>query len=91
MELFFKWIKQHLKIKSFWGTTESAVRIQIFTAITAYCMVAIVEQELELHRSTYEVLRILSASLLDKTPIKKLFTNDTADVVDDGQLTLNFF
>ncbi len=91
MELFFKWIKQHLKIKSFWGTTESAVRIQIFTAITAYCMVAIVEQELELHRSTYEVLRILSASLLDKTPIKKLFANDTADVVDDGQLTLNFF
>jgi hypothetical protein len=91
VELFFKWIKQHLKIKSFWGTTESAVRIQIFTAITAYCMVAIVEHELELHRSTYEVLRILSASLLDKTPIKKLFANDTADVVDDGQLTLNFF
>ena len=91
VELFFKWIKQHLKIKSFWGTTESAVCTQIFTAITAYCIVAIVEHELELHRSTYEVLRILSASLLDKTPIKKLFTNDTVDVVDDGQLTLNFF
>lgn len=91
VELFFKWIKQHIKIKSFWGTTESAVRIQIFTAITAYCMVAIVEHDLELHRSTYEVLRILSASLLDKTPIKELFTNEIADVVDDGQLTLNFF
>lgn len=91
VELFFKWIKQHLKIKSFWGTTESAVRIQIFTAITAYCMVAIVEHDLGLHRSTYEVLRILSASLLDKTPIKELFTNEIADVVDDGQLTLNFF
>lgn len=91
VELFFKWIKQHLKIKSFWGTTESAVRIQIFTAITAYCMVAIVEHDLGLHRSTYEVLRILSASLLDKTPIKKLFTNEIADVVDDGQLTLIFF
>lgn len=91
VELFFKWIKQHLKIKSFWGTTESAVRIQIFTAITAYCMVAIVEHDLELHRSTYEVLRILSASLLDKTPIKELFTNEIADVVDDGQLTLDFF
>ncbi len=85
MELFFKWIKQHLKIKSFWGTTENAVRIQIFTAITAYCMVAIVEHDLGLHRSTYEVLRILSASLLDKTPIKELFTNEIADVVDDGQ------
>lgn len=57
--------KAALKIKSFWGITESAVRIQIFTAITAYCMVAIVEHDLQLHRSTYEVLRILSVSLLD--------------------------
>ena len=90
VELFFKWIKQHLKIKSFWGTTESAVRIQIFTAITAYCMVAIVEHDLQLRRSTYEVLRILSVSLLDKTPIKELFSKNIPDVVDDGQLILNF-
>jgi hypothetical protein len=90
VELFFKWIKQHLKIKSFWGTTETAVRIQIYSAITAYCMVAIVEHDLKLHRSTYEVLRILSASLLDKTPIKELFTKEPGYVVDDGQLTLNF-
>lgn len=76
VELFFKWIKQHLKIKSFWGTTESAVRIQIFTAITAYCMVAIIEHDLKLQRTTYEVLRILSASLFDKTPIKELFANE---------------
>ncbi len=91
VELFFKWIKQHLKIKSFWGTTESAVRIQIYSAITAYCMVAIVEHDLKLHRSTYEVLRILSASLLDKTPIKEIFTKEGTDMVDNGQLTLNFF
>jgi IS4 transposase len=90
VELFFKWIKQHLKIKSFWGITESAVRIQIFTAITAYCMVAIVEHDLQLRRSTYEVLRILSVSLLDKTPIKELFSKNIPDVVDDGQLILNF-
>jgi hypothetical protein len=90
VELFFKWIKQHLKIKSFWGTTETAVRIQIFTAITAYCMVAIVEHDLKLHRSTYEVLRILNASLLDKTPIKDLFTKQSVDSVEDGQLTLKF-
>ena len=90
VELFFKWIKQHLKIKSFWGTTESAVRIQIFTAITAYCMVAIVEHDLQLRRSTYEVLRILSVSLLDKTPIKELFSKNIPNVVDDGQLILNF-
>ena len=90
VELFFKWIKQHLKIRSFWGTTETAVRIQIYSAITAYCMVAIVEHDLKLHRSTYEVLRILSASLLDKTPIKELFTKEPEYVADDGQLTLNF-
>lgn len=77
VELFFKWIKQHLEIKSFWGTTEGAVRIQIFTAIIAYCMVAIVEHDLHLNRSTYEVLRILSASLLDKTPIRELFFKET--------------
>ena len=90
VDLFFKWIKQHLKIKSFWGTTETAVKIQIYTAITAYCMVAIVEHDLKLHRSTYEVLRILSASQLDKTPIKELFSKEPEYVADDGQLTLNF-
>ena len=70
--------------------TETAVRIQIYSAITAYCMAAIVEHDLKLHRSTYEVLRILSASLLDKTPIKELFTKEPEYVTDDGQLTLNF-
>lgn len=91
MELFFKWIKQHLKIKSFWGTIETAVRIQIYSDITAYCMVAIIEHDLKLHRSTYEVLRILSASLLDKTPIKELFTKKSEYVEDYGQYNLNFF
>ena len=91
VELFFKWIKQHLKIKSFWGTTESAVRIQIFTAITAYCMVAIIEHDLKLHRTTYEVLRILSASLFDKTPIKDIFANEPVCDTEDGQLTLSLF
>lgn len=91
VELFFKWIKQHLKIKSFWGTTESAVRIQIFTAITAYCMVAIIEHDLKLQRTIYEVLRILIASLFDKTPIKELFANEPVCDTEDGQLTLNLF
>ncbi len=75
VELFFKWIKQHLKVKSFWGTTENAVRIQIYTAITTYCLVAIVGNELKLERSTYEILQILGVSLLDKTPVNELFTN----------------
>ncbi len=94
IELFFKWIKQHLKIKSFWGTTENAVRTQIFSAIIAYCTVAIIEADLKIDRSTYEVLQILGISLLDKTPIKELFAkaefNDVKEQIS-GQLTLDFF
>ena len=73
IELFFKWLKQHLKIKKFWGTTENAVRIQISAAITACCLVAIVQHDMKLKRSTYEVLQILSMSLTDKTPLRELF------------------
>ena len=73
IELFFKWLKQHLKIKKFWGTTENAVRIQVSAAITAYCLVAIVQHDMQLKRSTYEVLQILSISLTDKTPLRELF------------------
>ena len=73
IELFFKWLKQHLKIKRFWGTTENAVRIQIYSAICAYCLVAIIQHDMHLDRSTYEVLQILSMSLTDTTPLKDLF------------------
>lgn len=73
IELFFKWLKQHLKIKKFWGTTENTVRIQISAAITAYCLVAIVQHDMQLKRSTYEILLILSMSLTDKTPLRELF------------------
>ena len=73
IELFFKWLKQHLKIKKFWGTTENAVRIQISAAITAYCLVAIVQHDMQLKRSTYEILQIISMSLTDKTPLRELF------------------
>ena len=59
VELFFKWIKQHLKIKKFWGTSENAVRIQIYCAIITYCLVAIVQHDMKLERSIYEVLQIL--------------------------------
>jgi hypothetical protein len=74
VELFFKWIKQHLKIKSFWGTSENAVRIQIYTAIITYCLVAIVGKDLKIKRSTYEILQVLGISLLDKTTVNELFT-----------------
>jgi hypothetical protein len=75
VELFFKWIKQHLKIKSFWGTSLNAVKIQVYSAIIAYCLVALVRNKLKVDRSTYEILQILSISLLDKTPINELLTN----------------
>lgn len=73
VELFFKWLKQHLKIKKFWGETENAVRIQIYAAISVYCLVAIVQNDMQLDRSTYEVLQILSISLTDKTHLRDLF------------------
>lgn len=72
VELFFRWLKQHLKIKKFWGATENAVRIQIAVAIITYCLVAIVHNDLKLERSTYEVLQILSISLTDKTHLTDL-------------------
>lgn len=74
IELFFKWIKQHLKIKSFWGTTENAVKIQVNCAIIAYCLVAIVAKTLKSERTIYEVLQIAGKSLLDKTPLNQLIT-----------------
>ena len=86
IELFHKWMKQHLKIKKFWGTTENAVRIQISVAIVTYCLVAIVQHDMKLERSTYEVLQILSISLTDKTPLRDLFNktniNDVKEQLD---------
>ena len=86
IELFHKWLKQHLKIKRFWGTTENAVRIQISVAIITYCLVAIVQHDLQIERSTYEVLQILSISLTDKTPLRDLFNktniNDVKEQLD---------
>lgn len=73
VELFFKWLKQHLKIKKFWGTSENAVRIQIYCAMCAYCLVAIVQHDMKLDRSTYEVLQILGVSLTDTTHLVDLF------------------
>lgn len=89
VELFFKWLKQHLKIKKFWGTTENAVRIQISTAIISYCLVAIVQHDMQLERSTYEVLQILSISLTDKTCLKELF--DKTNFNDVKELNSSLF
>jgi Transposase DDE domain/Domain of unknown function (DUF4372) len=69
IELFFKWIKQHLRIKSFYGTSQNAVKLQIWTAISTYLLVAILKKELRLEQSLYTILQVLSVSLLEKTPI----------------------
>ena len=73
VELFFKWVKKHLRIKRFWGTSENAVRIQIYCAIITYCLAAIVQHDMKLGRSIYEVLQILGISLTDKTHLCDLF------------------
>ncbi|WP_449421182.1 transposase [Proteiniphilum saccharofermentans] len=93
VELFFKWIKQHLKVKSFWGTTINAVKIQLYCAIIAYCLVASIGYELKVERPIYEILQILSISLLDKTPIREILTNcDYKNVkeLDYKQLKINW-
>jgi hypothetical protein len=69
VELFFKWIKQHLRIKTFYGNSDNAVRIQVWIAISVYVLVAIVKKELGIERSLSEILQILSLTLFEKTPI----------------------
>jgi len=74
VELFFKWIKQNLRIKAFYGTTENAVKTQVWTAISVYVLVAIAKKELRLERSMSEILQILSVTLFEKTPISEALT-----------------
>lgn len=83
VELFFKWLKQHLRVKEFYGTTENAVKIQIYAAITAYCLVVIVQEELKLEMDTYDVLRILNTSLLTKMPLIDLLDSRVSLEVDN--------
>lgn len=94
IELFFKWIKQHLKIKTFWGTSENAVRIQINIAIITFCLISIISKELKINRTNYEILQILSMSLLDKTPINELLMktdNNNVNERNANQLVFNLF
>ncbi len=91
VELFFKWIKQHLKVKSFWGTSENAVRIQIHVAIITYCLIGIIEHDLKLGRPIMQVMRILGSSLLTKDDIMELFIPSEEDnETHDGQLEIKF-
>jgi hypothetical protein len=80
IELFFKWIKQHLKIKKFWGESENAVKTQIWIAICNYLLVAIVKKELNIEKSLYEILPIISVSMFDKSQLNQLFSEIESNV-----------
>jgi len=91
VELFFKWIKQHLRIKAFFGTSENAVRSQIWIAVSAYVLVAIVKKRLHLSASLYEILQILSLTMFEKIPLDQLLAQmmtDEIQRVSDNQLIL---
>ena len=77
VELFFKWIKQHLRIKAFYGTSENAVKTQVWIAISVYVLVAIVKKELKLKRSMNEILQVLSLNLFEKTPVFEALSGKT--------------
>ena len=83
IELFFKWFKQHLKIIKFWGNSENAVRIQIYSAIISYCMMAIVQKKMRIDRTVYEMLQIACISLTDTTNLKDLFGQPNNNKVNE--------
>lgn len=83
IELFFKWVKQHLRIKAFYGTSENAVKTQIWTAISIYVLVAIVKKELKVPSSLYTMLQVLSVSLFEKDPLLQLFSQFQPDEKED--------
>lgn len=95
IELFFKWLKQHLKIKHFYGTSLNAVKIQVYVAIITFCLVAIVKHDMKLELTTYEVLHVLSVSLTSKTHLRDLldktnFQNDKERSNSGELLLFNF-
>ena len=92
VELFFKWIKQHLQVKRFWGESENAVRIQIHIAIITYCLIAIIEHDLKIGRPVFEVMRILGKSALTTDSIQDLFQplEQKLDDKPNGQLSFEF-
>ena len=91
VELFFRWIKQHLKIKSFFGTSTNAVNTQIWIAISSYVLIALVKKRLKIDKSLYSILQFLSISIFEKIPLLSAFQdfNDTQfESEDSNQLNL---
>lgn len=92
VELFFKWIKQHLRIKTFFGTSENAVKTQIWIAVSVYVLVAILRKRLGLEASLYQILQILSVTLFEKVPILQAFqaSDSPSDLPDAGNQLILF-
>ena len=91
VELFFKWIKQHLRIKAFFGTSENAVKTQVWIAVSIYVLIAIIRKQLSLEPSLYTILQILSVNIFEKEPISRLLTTNELDndnIENDNQLKL---
>ena len=91
VELFFKWIKQHLRIKAFYGTSENAVKAQIWIAVSVYVLVAIIRKRLKLDASLYTLMQVFSVTVFEKASIESLIlqTVDSSEpVMDDNQLNL---
>lgn len=92
IELFFKWIKQHLRIKTFWGYSQNAVKTQIWIAVCAYLLVAYAKKTLKIEHTLYEITQILSVSVFNKEPLNELFTNFSKnDEINKPYKQLNFF
>jgi hypothetical protein len=92
VELFFKWIKQHLRIKAFYGTSENAVKTQIWIAISVYVLVAIIRKRMNLDMSLYTILQIFSITLFEKMPILQALTEvDYINKITTGHMQLKLF
>lgn len=94
VELFFKWIKQHLRIKKFYGISENAIKTQIWTAVSAYVLIAIVRKRLEIKASLYTILQILGVTLFEKTPLSQVLTErnyNNEQTQNCNQLSFNDF
>ena len=92
VELFFKWIKQHLRIKAFYGTSENVVKTQVWIAVSVYVLVAIIKKQLKLDHSFYTILQILSITLFEKKPILQVFSEHNDKIPDEpAYKQLNLF
>ena len=92
VEIFFRWIKEHLRIKSFYGTSENAVKTQIWIAVSVYVLVAIIKKRIKIDLSLYTILQIFSLTLFEKTPILQVLTStEYKNKIASGHIQLKLF